>query len=124
MKKLFVLFFVLLISITTVFAQEYRLVRAEHILVKTHSEALELEKRISNGESFEELAKEYSICPSSRRGGDLGYFRHGDMVSTFEEAAFNMAIGEISEPVKTQFGWHIISFHVRRVCTNYFIFLR
>ena len=108
MRKLFVLFFVLLISVAMVFAQEYRLVRAEHILVKTHSEALELEKRISNGESFEELAKEYSICPSGRRGGDLGYFRHGDMVSAFEEAAFNMAIGEISEPVKTQFGWHII----------------
>lgn len=108
MKKIFVSILLLLISAVSVFAQNYRVVRAEHILVKTQSQAQELEKRIHNGENFEELAQEYSICLSARRGGDLGYFRHGEMVPAFEEAAFNMAIGEISESVRTQFGWHII----------------
>lgn len=108
MKKFIIAVLLFIISSTVVMAYNYRIVRAEHILVKTQSQAQELEKRIHNGESFEELAQEYSICPSARRGGDLGYFRHGEMVPSFEEVAFNMAIGEISEPIKTQFGWHII----------------
>ena len=90
------------------FGYEFREVRAEHILVQTEAQAIVLESKIKNGESFEALAKQYSMCPSGRQGGDLGYFGRGQMVPEFENAAFKMAIGEVSEPVKTQFGWHII----------------
>ena len=83
-------------------------VRASHILVNDNEKADELFEKISNGENFEELAKEHSSCPSSSVGGDLNFFRKGQMVPEFEEAAFNLSIGEISKPVKTQFGYHII----------------
>ena len=84
-------------------------VRASHILVKTKDEALKLKNDIENGKiSFEDAAKQYSSCPSGRNGGDLGYFSKGQMVKPFEDAAFSMKKGEISEPVQTQFGWHLI----------------
>ncbi len=60
-----------------------------------------------NGD-FEELAKEYSECPTADNGGDLGYFARGDMVKPFEESAFSLSIGEISDPVETEFGYHLI----------------
>ena len=108
MKKIFAFIICLLLSITSANAFQYSEVRAEHILVKTQAEVTEIQKKLESGENFEELAKEYSLCPSSRYGGDLGYFRKGQMVQPFEDTAFNMAIGEISEPIKTQYGWHII----------------
>lgn len=83
-------------------------VRAEHILVNTQEQAQSLKTRIENGESFEDLAKEYSNCPSGRSGGDLGYFTYGQMVKPFETAAFETEVGKISDPVQTQFGWHLI----------------
>ena len=83
-------------------------VRASHILVKTEEEALELKKQIKNAEDFARLAAEYSKCPSGARGGDLGFFGRGMMVNPFEEAAFALEIGQVSEPVETQFGWHLI----------------
>ena len=61
-----------------------------------------------NGKSFADAAREYSLCPSGYAGGDLGYFGRGMMVKPFEDAAFDMEIGEISQPVQTQFGWHLI----------------
>ncbi|MHA1409617.1 MAG: peptidylprolyl isomerase [Candidatus Odinarchaeia archaeon] len=83
--------------------------RAKHILVEKKSLADELIERIKKGESFEKLAKEYSQCPSKKRGGDLGNFQRGQMVKPFEQAVLSLKKGEItSEPVKTQFGWHII----------------
>lgn len=108
MKKLLSLLFVFCFSVLLVKAYECTQVRAEHILVHTKAEAVAIEQQISNGASFEELAKKYSLCPSAKRGGDLGYFNRGDMVKPFEDASFSMAIGEVSEPVQTQFGWHII----------------
>lgn len=83
-------------------------VRASHILVDSEEEAKELAAKLSSGLSFEEAAREYSKCPSGARGGDLGYFTRGRMVPEFEEAAFAMKEGEISRPVQTQFGYHII----------------
>ncbi len=83
-------------------------VRASHILVKTEVDANSLLFDVKNGKSFEEAAKEKSICPSGKRGGDLGWFGRGQMVKEFENAAFALKKGEISRPVKTQFGWHII----------------
>ena len=83
-------------------------VTASHILVKTKEEAQEIQKELNQGKNFEELAKEKSTGPSGPKGGNLGTFGRGRMVGPFEEAAFALKVGEISDPVKTQFGWHII----------------
>lgn len=84
-------------------------VRASHILVKTEDEAKSLLEEIRAGKSFAQAAEEVSLCPSGQNGGDLGFFGRGMMVKPFEDAAFSMEnIGEVSEPVQTQFGWHLI----------------
>lgn len=88
--------------------RQFRTVRARHILVATEDEAWALKSRITEGESFEELAQKYSKCPSNEKGGDLGYFNRGQMAHEFEVVAFETPIGEVSDPVKTQFGWHLI----------------
>ncbi|HPF08593.1 MAG: peptidylprolyl isomerase [Candidatus Cloacimonetes bacterium] len=72
------------------------------------AEAEELRRRADNGEDFAQLATESSDCPSKQQGGDLGFFKRGMMVKPFEDAAFALSIGEISQVVKTQFGYHII----------------
>lgn len=85
-------------------------VRASHVLVKTEDEAKKLREDINAGKiSFEDAARQISLCPSGHEGGDLGFFKRGVMVKPFEDAAFAMKeIGEVSEPVETQFGWHLI----------------
>jgi len=83
-------------------------VRASHILVDDEATAKELKSKIESGASFEALAKEHSTCPSSQKGGDLGWFGKGQMVKPFEDAAFATAEGKISAPIKTQFGYHLI----------------
>ena len=83
-------------------------VRASHILVPTEQEARDLKARIENGEDFGAIAKANSQCPSGQSGGDLGFFGKGMMVPEFETAAFSAGVGEVSEPVKTQFGYHLI----------------
>lgn len=94
--------------------------RASHILIKTDPKAekaenqaaqdklADIRKKLEKGEDFAELAKEYSEGPSSEKGGDLGFFSRGQMVKPFEEAAFALEPGEISEIVKTRFGYHLI----------------
>lgn len=90
-------------------------VRARHILVEAEEEARAVLARLDAGESFEDLASELSQDPgSARRGGDLGYFTQGRMVAPFAEAAFALEPGEVSEPVETQFGWHVIKLEDRR----------
>lgn len=90
-------------------------VRASHILVSTMPQAEQIRKDIIDGNgSFEYYAKLYSKCPSGLNGGDLGYFKRGQMVPAFETAAFNLPINEISKPVWTQFGWHLIKVTDRR----------
>lgn len=81
---------------------------AKHILVDTLEQMEEIKSEIDKGMAFEEAAKKYSKCPSSAQGGNLGSFTRGRMVPEFEKAAFELEIGEISEPVKTQFGYHLI----------------
>ena len=83
-------------------------VRASHILVKTEDEAKSLLEEIRAGKPFEVAAEEVSLCPSGQNGGDLGFFGKGMMVKPFEDAAFALKEGEVSEPVETQFGWHLI----------------
>jgi len=83
-------------------------VRAAHILVAKEDKAKELLQMIKNGANFGDLAAKNSMCPSGRKGGDLGWFKKGMMVKEFEDAAFNHAKGEIVGPVKTDFGWHLI----------------
>ena len=83
-------------------------VNASHILVEDEKTAKEVKAKLDKGEDFAELAKEYSKDGSAQTGGELGFFGEGAMVPEFEEAAFSMKVGEISEPVKSQFGYHII----------------
>ena len=84
-------------------------VEASHILVDTEEKANEILAEIKAGTvTFEDAAKEHSSCPSSANGGALGEFGRGQMVPEFDSAVFAMNVGEISEPVKTQFGYHLI----------------
>ena len=83
-------------------------VKCSHILVEKQSQAIELLEEIKKGKKFGEVAKETSTCPSGKKEGDLGYFTKGQMVKEFEDVAFKLEIGEVSEPVKTEFGYHII----------------
>ena len=83
-------------------------IRASNILLEKQSQALKVVEELKAGASFSLLAKKYSICPSGKRGGDLGQFGRGQMVKEFEQAAFALKPGQVSEPIKTQFGYHII----------------
>ncbi len=84
------------------------MVRASHILVDSREEAKSLIERIGQGEDFAGLAMQFSTCPSGQNGGDLDYFQRGQMVKEFEDAAFALEPGSISEIVETDFGYHII----------------
>ncbi|WP_410981592.1 peptidylprolyl isomerase PrsA [Bacillus cereus] len=84
-------------------------IKASHILVKDEATAKKVKEELGQGKSFEELAKQYSEDTGSKeKGGDLGFFGPGKMVKEFEEAAYKMKKDEVSEPVKSQFGYHII----------------
>ena len=83
-------------------------VHCAHILVKSEQEAKEVFEDLADGASFASLAQQKSLCPSRKNGGDLGSFGRGQMVKPFEAAAFKLEKGQTSQPVKTEFGWHII----------------
>jgi peptidyl-prolyl cis-trans isomerase C len=90
-------------------------VSARHILVETEDKAKELKEKIKAGGDFATLAKENSKDPGSKEdGGNLGYFGHGQMVPQFEEVVFKLPKGDVSDPVKTQFGWHLIKIEDKR----------
>ncbi len=89
-------------------------VSARHILLKTEEEAKAAMDRVNGGEDFAEVAKELSTGPSGANGGDLGFFTRERMVPPFAEAAFAMQPGEVSQPVQTDFGWHVIKVEDRR----------
>jgi len=88
-------------------------VHAKHILVGTEEEAKEVKERLTKGEDFAAVAKEKSKDKNAE-GGDLGFFSRGQMLKPFEEAAFALDVGQISDPVQTQFGWHIIKLEEKR----------
>lgn len=83
-------------------------VNAQHILVDQEHEAQDLVKKLDEGVAFEDLARDFSNCPSGKSGGNLGEFGRGMMVPEFETAAFDLGVGDVSGPVKTQFGYHLI----------------
>ncbi len=105
-----------LYSGVTLVPDDLREVRARHILVKTEEEAQEVLKKAREGGDFAALAKEYSKDPgSASKGGDLGFFGKGAMVPQFEDAVFALKPGEISGPVKSDFGYHIIQMNESRL---------
>lgn len=89
-------------------------VHARHILVKTEDEAKDLVKQLKAGADFKELAQKSSDGGSAHSGGDLGYFARGQMVKSFEDAAFALEAGQISDPIKSEFGWHVIKVEDKR----------
>ncbi len=84
------------------------LLRAKHILVSHEYEAKDLRAKLGRGESFESLARDFSLCPSSKHGGDLGEFPKGRMVPAFEKALLALEKDQVSGVVRTQFGYHLI----------------
>lgn len=84
------------------------LANARHILVSDQEQCESLKNRIEGGEDFAELARRYSSCPSSRRGGELGEFGPGQMVPEFDRVVFSAPVGEVQGPVETQFGYHLL----------------
>lgn len=90
-------------------------VKASHILVDSEEKASEVKKKLSKGAKFADVAKEFSKDEGTKAsGGALGYFTKGQLVPEFEQKAFSMKVGEISDPVKTQFGWHVIKVEDKR----------
>ncbi|MFY8212178.1 MAG: peptidylprolyl isomerase [Candidatus Nanopelagicus sp.] len=83
-------------------------VRASHILVESLDKANTLREQIKAGAEFAAVAKNNSTCPSGQSGGDLGSFGPGMMVKPFEDATFSLQVGDLSHPVQTQFGYHLI----------------
>lgn len=81
---------------------------ARHILVETEAKCLELKERISKGEAFADIAKQFSSCPSGASGGDLGSFGPGQMVKEFDDVVFSAEPNTVQGPVKTQFGYHLL----------------
>ena len=97
--------------------QKPEMLNASHILVESEEKAKEIADEIKNGLSFEDAAMKYSSCPSKEQGGNLGEFGRGQMVPEFENAALEMEEGSISDPVKSQFGYHIIKLNQKLPAT-------
>jgi peptidyl-prolyl cis-trans isomerase C len=87
---------------------------ARHILVDTEAQCLELKERISKGEDFADIAKQFSSCPSRANGGDLGSFGPGQMVKEFDQVVFSAEPNTVQGPVKTQFGYHLLEVTSRK----------
>ena len=106
MKKLLVILFSMIC--VSAQAKEITQVCASHILVPTEMDAIKIKSQIKSFEDFKYYARIYSKCPSGQNGGSLGCFGRGQMVKPFENAAFDGEVGEVSDPIKTQFGYHLL----------------
>lgn len=89
--------------------------RARHILVATEEACEKLKQEIEAGADFAACAKEHSLCPSGRQGGDLGEFGPGQMVKEFDQVVFSAEVGTVQGPVRTQFGYHLVEVTKRTV---------
>jgi peptidyl-prolyl cis-trans isomerase C len=98
-------------------AAETKEYNAAHILVETEEAANDLKTQIDGGALFADLAKQHSSDGAAANGGDLGWFSEGMMVQPFQDAVFAMAVGDVSAPVQTQFGWHLIQLKETRIQT-------
>lgn len=107
-KRIFSIVIAIFFTVINVNANEFKTACANHILVTSEQDAIKLKSQIETFEDFKFYAQRYSQCPSGRNGGDLGCIGKGQMVKPFEDATFNGIIGEVSEPIKTQFGYHLI----------------
>ncbi len=87
---------------------------ARHILVKTQAQAEMLKQQLANGADFDRLAKKHSLCPSAKKGGDLGEFGPGKMVKAFDNIVFKKPLLTVHGPIKTKFGYHLIETIYRR----------
>lgn len=85
--------------------------KISHILVDTEEQILDVKKQLEEGSKFEDLAEKYSQCPSKDKKGDIGFNMRGKLLPEFETAAFKLKLREVSEPVKTSSGWHLIKIH-------------
>ena len=108
MKEIFLTLIAIVSICACSYAQEYSRVCASHILVPTEMEAIKIRSQINSYDDFKYYARVYSSCPSGKNGGDLGCFGRGMMVKPFEKSAFDGKVGEVSDPVKTEFGYHLI----------------
>jgi len=88
-----------------------RRAHASHILVDSKAEALQIREKCTSLKAFQKMARKKSSCPSKGNNGDLGWFRNGQMVRPFDTAVWSMPVGEVSDPVRTEFGWHLIWVH-------------
>ncbi|ACO79067.1 peptidyl-prolyl cis-trans isomerase [Azotobacter vinelandii CA] len=86
---------------------------ARHILLASEAEAARLKQRLAGGEDFARLARRHSLCPSGKRGGDLGEIRPGQLVRPIDQVIFRKALREIHGPVKSQFGYHLVQVFYR-----------
>ena len=96
-------------------AGETKEYHAAHILVKTEEEAKDIKAQIDTGAAFADMAKQHSTDGAAAGGGDLGWFSEGMMVKPFQDAVFAMEVGKVSDPVQTQFGWHLIQLMETRI---------
>ncbi len=88
---------------------QYKEIKVSHILLDTKEDAENIKERLNNGEVFEELAQERSLCPTKTVGGNLGWIgKNNKLDKAFSKAAFSMKKGHVSEPVQSAYGWHII----------------
>lgn len=88
---------------------------ASHLLVETEEEAIAAKARIDGGEEFADVARDVSTGPTGPNGGNLGWFGEGNMVPEFEAAVMALEVGDVSEPVQTQFGWHVVTLNEKRL---------
>ena len=108
MKKIFTALIICTSICITALAEDFSEVCACHILVPAELDAIKIKSQIKSFEDFQNYARQYSTCPSGKNGGDLGCFKKGQMVKPFEDAAFNGTVGEVSDPIQTQYGYHLL----------------